>query len=63
MLLKAGQHCEIALIQHRPAVPPDIAGASALLLFGSAVLCDGSTGKENKASDKDILFHGILFAQ
>jgi predicted nucleotidyltransferase len=47
------------------AAPPDIAGASALLLFGSAVLCGGSTGKEkrHKASDKDILVHGNFFAQ
>jgi hypothetical protein len=46
MLLKAGQHSEIALIQNRTAVPPDAAGASALLLFGSTVLSHCGTGEE-----------------
>jgi hypothetical protein len=45
MSLKAGQHIEIALSQHRTAVPVDIARASALLLFGSAVLCRHWKGK------------------
>ena len=44
MLLKAGQHSEIALIQYRAAIPLDIAGARALLLLGSTVLRHGSTG-------------------
>jgi hypothetical protein len=38
MLLEAGQHSEIALIQHRTAIYLDVAGASALLLFGSTVM-------------------------
>ena len=42
MLLKAGQHRKIALIQHRTAVPLDIAGARALLLLGSTVLSYGA---------------------
>jgi hypothetical protein len=32
VLLEAGQHSEIALIQYRTAVPLNVAGASALLL-------------------------------
>ena len=42
MLLKAGQHCEIALIEHRAAVPMDIARAGSPLLLGANVLrhCD-----------------------
>jgi hypothetical protein len=35
MLLNAAQHSEIALIEHRAAVPLGIARASALLLFGA----------------------------
>ena len=46
MLLKAGQHTEIALIKGCAAVSLDTAGASALLLFGSTVLRYGRTGKE-----------------
>jgi hypothetical protein len=63
MSLKAGQHSEIALIQHRTAVPLGIAGASALLLFGSAVLCQGGTGKEKResADDEHIFIHKNLF--
>jgi hypothetical protein len=41
VLLEAGQHSEIALIQYRTAVPLNVAGASARLLFGSAVLPPG----------------------
>ena len=65
MLLKAGQHSEIALSQHRTAVPVDIARASALLLFGSAVLCHGGTGKEKResADDEHIFIHGNLFSR
>jgi hypothetical protein len=65
MLLKAGQHSEIALIQHPTTVPLDIARASSLLLFGSTVLRHGGTGKEKRkrAGDKDIFVHGDLFAQ
>ena len=42
MLLKTGQHCEIALIEHRAAVPMDIARAGSPLLLGANVLrhCD-----------------------
>lgn len=63
MLLEAGQHSEIALIQYRTAVPLNVAGASALLLFGSAVLRQGGTGKEKRhsANDEDIV-HGYLCA-
>jgi len=38
VLLQAGQYSEIALIQYRPAVSLDVAGANTLLLFGSTVL-------------------------
>jgi hypothetical protein len=38
MLLKAGQHCEIALIEHWAAVPMDIARAGTPLLWGANVL-------------------------
>ena len=62
MLLQAGQYGEVALIQHRAAVPPDVAGASALLLFGSTVLGHGGTGKAKRqsADDKEILVHSNL---
>ena len=43
MFLQAGQHCKIALIKYRTAIPVDIAGAGALLLFGSTVLRQGGT--------------------
>jgi hypothetical protein len=46
MLLKAAQHGEIALIQHRAAVPLGISRASAPLQFGTAILRHGSTEKE-----------------
>ena len=64
VLLKAGQHCEIALIQYRTAVSLDVAGASTLLLFSSTVLRHGDTGKEKGqgADDKDIVVHGSLCA-
>jgi hypothetical protein len=64
VLLEAGQHREIALIQYRAAVPLNVAGASALLLLGSAVLRQGGTGKEKRqgADDKDIAVHGNLSA-
>jgi hypothetical protein len=64
VLLEAGQHSEIALIQYRTAVPLNVAGASALLLFGSAVLRQGGTGKEKRhsADDEDIVVHGYLCA-
>ena len=51
MLLKTCQHCEIALIQHRTAVPLDIAGARALLLLGSTVLRHGGAGRDKQQSD------------
>jgi hypothetical protein len=59
VLLEADQHSEIAL-QYRTAVPLNVAGASALLLFGSAVLRQGGTGKEKRhsANDEDIV-HGL----
>ena len=64
MLLKAGQHGEIALIQHRAAVPLDVSGACTLLLFGSAVLRYGAPAEEKRqrADDKDVTFHGNLRA-
>jgi hypothetical protein len=42
MLLKASQHCEIALIEHRAAVPMDIAPAGSPFLLSATVLrhCD-----------------------
>ena len=63
MLLEAGQHREIALIQYRTAVLLDVAGASALLLFGSPVLRHGGAAEENRqsADDEDIRVHGNLF--
>ena len=62
ILLETGQHSEIPLIQYRTAVPLDVAGASALLLVGSAVLCQGGTGKEKRqsADGEDIVVHGNL---
>jgi len=64
MLLKTCQHCEIALIQHRTAVPLDVAAACTLLLCGSSVLRHGGIGKEKRqgAADKDKVFHGDLCA-
>jgi hypothetical protein len=46
------------------AAPADIAGASALLLFGSAVLRRGGTGKEKRhsADDEGIVVQGYLCA-
>jgi hypothetical protein len=38
MFLKASQHREIALIEHRAAVPMDIARAGTPLLWGANVL-------------------------
>lgn len=65
MLLEACQHREIALIEHWTAIPMNIAGASSLLLLGSTVLRDRSTGKEKRqgAEEKDILVHGNLFSR
>jgi hypothetical protein len=48
VLLEAGQHSEVALIQYRTAISLDVAGASALLLFGRPVLRHGGTGKEKR---------------
>jgi hypothetical protein len=64
VLLKAGQHREIALIQYRTAVPLDVASACTLLLFGSPVLRHGGTGEEKRqgADDKDIVLHENLCA-
>jgi hypothetical protein len=64
VLLKAGQHREIALTQYRTAVSLDVAGACALLLISSTVLRHGGTGKEKRqgTGDKDMLFHGYLCA-
>jgi hypothetical protein len=63
MLLKARQHSEIALIEHRTAVPMNIVSASLSLLFGSTVLRDRCTGQEKRqgAEEKDIRVHGNLF--
>jgi hypothetical protein len=64
ILLKAGQHGEVALIQYRTAVPLDVAGAGALLLFGSTVLRHGRTGRKKRkgADDEEISVHGSLCA-
>jgi hypothetical protein len=64
VLLKAGQHCEIALIRYRTAVPLDVAGACTLLLIRSSVLPHRGTGEEKRqgADDKDIVFHENLCA-
>jgi hypothetical protein len=64
VLLKAGQHRKIALIQYGTAVPLDVAGACTLLLFGSSVLRHGGAGEEKRqgAKDKDVVFHGNLCA-
>jgi hypothetical protein len=64
MLLEAGQHSEIALIQYRTAVPLNVAGAGTLLLFGSTVLRHGGTAKEKRqsADEKDTVVHGNLCA-
>ena len=66
MLLKAGQHGEIALIQHRAAVPLGISRASALLQFGTAILIlrHGSTEKKKRqrAGDKEIFDHWNLYS-
>lgn len=59
MLLQTGQYREIALVQHRTAVPLYINRARALLLFGSTVLRHGGAGQEKrrKASGKEKRFH------
>jgi hypothetical protein len=64
VLLKAGEHREIALIQYRTAEPLDVAVACTLFLFGSSVLRHGGIGKEKRqgADDQDIIFHGDLCA-
>ena len=64
MLLETGQYGEITLIEHRIAVPVNIGGASSFLLFGSAVLRDRSTGKQERqnADEKHVLVHGNLLA-
>jgi hypothetical protein len=58
VLLQAGEHREIALIQYRTAVSLDVAGACTLLSFGSTVLRHGGTGKEKRqgTDDKDMVF-------
>lgn len=62
MLLESRQYGEIALVQCRTAVPLDITRPSALLLVGSALLCQGGTRKKNRhsAGDKDIVIHGTF---
>jgi hypothetical protein len=62
VLLEAGQNGEIALIQYWTAVPLNVAGACALLLFGSTMLRQGGAGKEERhsADHKDIVVHGYL---
>lgn len=64
MLLEAGLHSEIVLIQYRATVPLDVAGASALLLFGSTVLRHGALQrKSDRASTmRTSLFMGEFFA-
>jgi hypothetical protein len=64
MLLKAAQHGEITLIQHRAAVPLGISRTSALLQIGTAVLRHGSTEKKKRqrAGDKEILDHWNLYS-
>ena len=59
MLLKTAQHREIALIEHRAAIPLDIPRASALLLFVTTVLRDGATGSEKRQTggEKGIFGH------
>ncbi len=62
MLLKTAQHREIALIEHRAAIPLDIARASALLLFVATVLRNGATGSEKRQTggEKGIFGHWYL---
>jgi hypothetical protein len=62
VLLKAGQHREIALIQYRTTVFLDTASACTLLLFGSTMLRHGSIGEEKGqgADDEEIVFHENL---
>jgi hypothetical protein len=48
VLLQAGQHSEVALIQYRAAVSLDVAGASTLLLLGSGVFRHGGIGNEKR---------------
>jgi hypothetical protein len=64
ILLKAGEHSDVALLQYRTAVPLDVAGACTLLLFGSSVLRHRGTAEEKRqgADDKDIVFRGNLCA-
>ena len=61
MLLKAGQHSEIALIQYRTAEPLDVASASALLLFRSTVLPHSRAGAVTARGGPDILRVCFLF--
>jgi hypothetical protein len=64
ILLKAGQNGEVALIQYRTEVPLDVAGAGALLRFGSTVLRHGRTGRNKRKDpdDEEISVHGSLCA-
>jgi hypothetical protein len=58
----AAQHGEIALIRDRTAVPSNVAGARALLLFGSTVLGHCCTGKQkHQSADNHWMgFHGTF---
>jgi hypothetical protein len=58
-LWKAGHHSEIALIQQLTAVPLDLAGTSALLLFGSTVQCHGGVRKR-KRNRQEKFYSGSL---
>lgn len=53
VLLKAGQHCEIALIQYRTAVLLDVAAACTPLLLGSSVLRHGGTAEKKRQGTDD----------
>jgi hypothetical protein len=60
MLLEAGQHSEIALIQYRTAVPLDVAGACALLF--SVPLCCAMAVLQRK-SDRAPTMRTYLFME
>jgi hypothetical protein len=65
VLLEAAQHGEIALVEHRTAVPMNIAGASSVLLFGSTMLRDRSIGQDKRqgADENDIPVHEKPFSR
>lgn len=62
MLLKTSQNSEVSIVQHRPAVPLDIAGTSALFLLSTAMLRKSGvrTEERQKSGSPYVFRHGDL---